>query len=140
MYAGPTGLVRGSGGSGQPGTTSAGGTGGTNVLRRQVLSTSGSVLLQSSANPSSRGRPVTSPAYITCPGYLPTGTVTFTDSSTALGTASVNGSGQASLRVAALTSGNHTMVASYGGNAHCPAEVSAPLTQTVRPSGFSLGG
>src|SRR5205823_4705318 len=56
----------------------------------------------------------------------PTGTVTFLDGSTVLGTAPVNDAGQATLTIAAFSVGPHTITAVFSGDAN-----HAPSTSTV---------
>jgi uncharacterized delta-60 repeat protein len=60
-----------------------------------------------------------------------TGTVTFKDGVTTLGTAGLDGSGQASLVVSTLSVGSHSLTAEYGGNAGTTASTSAPVTHVV---------
>ncbi|MPM57983.1 hypothetical protein SDC9_104812 [bioreactor metagenome] len=63
---------------------------------------------------------------------VPTGTVTLTDGTTTLGTATLDASGNATLTVKTLTTvGAHSIVASYSGDANYPAFKSAAFTQTV---------
>lgn len=102
-----------------------------------VTGISTTTALGSSQNPSQFGQPVTftanvTPAITTSPG--PTGTVTFSDGSTTLGTATLTSSGStytASLTVSTLAVGGHNVTAAYGGDASYPASSSGPLTQTV---------
>lgn len=64
---------------------------------------------------------------------LPSGTVTFLDGSTTLGSITLNGSGMAALNVSTLAVGTHTLVANYPGDgSFAPATASA--TVTVNPS------
>ena len=68
---------------------------------------------------------------VVAPGAgTPTGTVTFTDGSTTLGTASLSASGTASLTTAQLPAGPQTITASYAGNTDLLGS-SATLTQRV---------
>ena len=69
--------------------------------------------------------------------FGPSGTVTFTDATTGivLGTAPVTTSGQAVLQYSALEVGNHTVVATYGGDANY-ASNSASTTLNVEESIF----
>ena len=86
------------------------------------------VTLMSSANPSAYGMPVTFTVW-TFGGE--TGTVTFSDGSTTLGTANVSGS-VASLTVPGLSVGTHSITATYSSNnPNYAGGTSAPLTQTV---------
>jgi len=60
----------------------------------------------------------------------PTGTVTFKDGSTVLGTASISNTGTASLSTALLT-GSHNVTVSYSGDVDTKPAVSPSLTVTV---------
>src|SRR5262249_2455563 len=60
------------------------------------------------------GQPVTLTALVTSAAGVPTGTVTFRDGTTVLGTAPVNAAGQANLAVL-LGVGNHALTASFVG-------------------------
>ena len=88
--------------------------------------------LASATNPSTYGQQVVFTATVT-PGSgsgIPTGTVTFKDGATLLGSAALSG-GTASLATAALSTGSHTITASYGGDANYLSSVSAAVSQTV---------
>src|SRR5207245_1572382 len=89
----------------------------------------------SSANPSVSGQPVTFTATVTArsPGAgIPTGTVTFKDGSTILGTGTLDGSGQGTFVTSTLAVGSHSITASYGGDANFNGSTSPRLTQTVK--------
>jgi hypothetical protein len=62
----------------------------------------------------------------------PSGSVTFKDGSTTLGSASLNNGG-ASFTTSALAAGSHAITVSYGGDANFIGGTSAVLTQTVDP-------
>lgn len=64
----------------------------------------------------------------------PTGTVTFQDGGTTLGTAPLSG-GQATYTTRALATGSHAIVAVYAGDVNFTGSTSAPWTQTVRLDG-----
>jgi uncharacterized delta-60 repeat protein len=73
--------------------------------------------VSSGANPSVFGQSVTFTATVAAvsPGAgTPTGTVTFLDGASSIGTGNLNGSGVATLSISALSVGNHTITASYG--------------------------
>jgi MYXO-CTERM domain-containing protein len=93
--------------------------------------------LASSANPSVSGQTVTLTATVAAGGVTPSGSVTFKDGSTMLGTGPVNldGSGVATLNIASLAVGTHALTASYGGTANFVASTSASLSQTVNKAG-----
>jgi hypothetical protein len=87
--------------------------------------------LTSSLNPSATGRPVTFTATVTGVTVPPTGTVTFMDGATNLGSATLNVLGQAVFSASSLAMGNHSITAVYGGNARFFSSTSVPLSQTV---------
>ena len=87
----------------------------------------------SSINPTFYEQPTVFTAFVAGPTGTPTGTVTFKDGSTVLGTATlsvVQGADQASLLVSSLHPGSHTITATYNG-AGPYAPSSATMTQTV---------
>ena len=70
-------------------------------------------------------------AKVTAPGATtPTGTVTFTDGETTLGTVSLDANGRAILATSSLSVGSHTIQAMYSGDAMFTSS-SDSLTQTV---------
>jgi Bacterial Ig-like domain (group 3)/Domain of unknown function (DUF4214) len=81
-------------------------------------------------NPSAVGQLVTFTANVFSSSGIPTGTVQFLDGFTNLGSASLNGSGQAVLSTTNLTAGTHTITATYQGSASF-ASSSGTTTQTV---------
>jgi hypothetical protein len=88
--------------------------------------------LTSSPNPSVFGQGVTFVASISSAAAgTPTGTVTFLDGSTTIGTASVNAAGQATFTVASLSVASHSITASYGGDVAFAASASAALIHQV---------
>jgi Bacterial Ig-like domain (group 3)/Autotransporter beta-domain/Immunoglobulin I-set domain len=97
---------------------------------------SATVTIASSLNPSTAGQTVTFTATVT--GAAPTGSVTFKDGATTLGTGTLNGSGQATLSTSSLSAGSHAITAVYGGDAGNNTGTSAVLTQTVNTSADSL--
>ncbi|AKV00567.1 Flagellar hook-length control protein FliK [Labilithrix luteola] len=77
-----------------------------------------SASLASSLNPSTFGSSVTFSAKVSASGSgIPTGTVTFKDGDTILGTATIDATGATSFSTTALTGGTHTITAVYGGDA-----------------------
>jgi len=70
-------------------------------------------------------------------GPIPTGTITFTEGTTVIGSGTLNASGVATL-VPELAPGSHTIVASYGGDAvHSPSQ-SASVSIKSNGNGFSI--
>ncbi|HWQ31854.1 MAG TPA: Ig-like domain repeat protein, partial [Blastocatellia bacterium] len=61
----------------------------------------------------------------------PTGTVTFRDGATVLGTGTLNGSGQATLTLSSLSVGTHQITAEYGGDNNYAATNSSALSLSV---------
>jgi hypothetical protein len=91
-----------------------------------------STTVSSSTTPTILGQPVTLSATVTAaaPGSgTPTGSVTFKDGTTTLGTASLT-SGQTSFTTSTLSVGSHAITATYGGDAYFAAS-SGSFTQQV---------
>lgn len=61
----------------------------------------------------------------------PSGPVTFSDGSTAIGTGAVNAAGVASITIATLTAGSHSIRAAYGGDGNFLASASGQLAQST---------
>jgi hypothetical protein len=113
----------------------------------QVQQSTTNISLSSSPNPSQPGQAVTftvsvspgdskSVKALTKSAPVPTGTLTLSDGSAILGTATLDANGSATLVVGTLTTvGAHGIVAMYGGDANYPASNSTPLTQTVSVDG-----
>jgi hypothetical protein len=94
-----------------------------------VNKTTTSTSVTSSSNPSKRGQTVTFTATIS--GKSPTGIVTFKDGTKTLGTGSVSNA-KATYSTSSLSKGNHSITASYGGDANNAASVSSTLVQQVQ--------
>ena len=92
-----------------------------------------------SANPSVLGQTIILTATVSpvSPGIgTPTGTVTFMDGATTLGTATLSG-GLAALPTSMLTLGANFIEAVYGGDSNFTTSTSTPLTQTVKQDATS---
>ncbi|HOF50495.1 MAG TPA: YDG domain-containing protein [Candidatus Colwellbacteria bacterium] len=101
--------------------------------------------LETSGSPSIYGSPITFTATVTpTTGGAPSGTVTFRDGLTIIGTDDLNGAnpGVAALTVNNLTvSGSpHSITATYGGNAIYFSSVSGVVSQTVTPKNLTVIG
>jgi hypothetical protein len=86
------------------------------------------ITLASSANPSAPGQSVTFSATVHAGA---TGSVTFLDGTTILGTGVINAAGVVTFTTSTLTIGSHPVTASYGGDSGYNAATSAVLTQVV---------
>jgi hypothetical protein len=103
------------------------------TLTQTVKKASTTTTVASSINPSSFHQSVTFTATVhRAFGGTATGTVTFKDGSTVIGTRAVNSSGIATLSTTALSVAIHSITASYGGNANLLASVSSALAQTIK--------
>lgn len=90
--------------------------------------------LVSAANPAVWHQPVsfTATVSVVAPGSgKPTGTVTFLDGATTVGTGTLNATGQVSLTTAALAVGNHSITARYAGSTSFNGSVSTVLPQAI---------
>lgn len=90
--------------------------------------------LTSSLNPASFGTTITFAAVVmSSTSGAPTGTVTFQDGTSILGSSAVGAGGAATLSVSTLAVGSHSIFASYSGDSNFQASdtASTPLMQTV---------
>jgi hypothetical protein len=102
----------------------------TATLTQTVNASATTTALVSSLNPSATGQAVTFTATVTSAGGTPAGTVNFLDGSTVIGSAALAG-GVASFTLSTLTSGKHTITASYGGGGVFTASTSSAVIQAV---------
>jgi Bacterial Ig-like domain (group 3)/FG-GAP-like repeat len=69
----------------------------------------------------------------------PTGTVSFLDGTTSLGTGTLNASGSATFATSALAAGSHSITASYGGDTSFTSSASSALSINITAAGsFTL--
>lgn len=90
--------------------------------------------LTSSLNPATSGQSITFTAVVagtTTNTPVPTGSVTFLDGTTTLGTATLNGSAQATFTTSSLGAGSHSITAVYGSDANYATSTSSVLTEVV---------
>jgi trimeric autotransporter adhesin len=106
--------------------TYAGGTGNDVVLTAVAATTT---TLTPAPNPSDNGQPVVLTAHVTSGSGTPTGTVSFEEGAAVLGTAPLDGSGNASITIHPAV-GSHSIVARYLGDA-VSAPSSAPAVVVV---------
>lgn len=119
---------------------------GTEATTSQTVLQIGTVTgVESSSNPSTWGEDVTVTAVVTAPGSGsggdPTGTVTFTEGSTVLGTATlgtVDGRQVGSITLSGLSVGAHDITATYSGAGEFAGSTSAVFTQHVQRATATL--
>jgi hypothetical protein len=97
-----------------------------------VTQASTTVVLTSAPDPSTFGQVKTLTATVTCPGGA-TGTVSFFDGATLLGTGTLS-SGVATFPISTLAVGSHSLTAVYSGDANCTGSTSPVDTQIVNPA------
>jgi hypothetical protein len=97
------------------------------------------VTLTSNFNPVLVQNAITFTATVSSTAGVPTGTVTFLDGATPLGTGTVSG-GLATFTTSALTVGLHSITASYGGDANLAGATSSPLTESVEDFSMNASG
>jgi sugar lactone lactonase YvrE/predicted secreted protein len=103
------------------------------ALLQTVQSATTQISLTGSANPAIFGTPLTLTATVTGNGgVVGTGSVTFTDGGTSIGSSLLNANGVASLSLSTLAPGIHTIVANYAGDSNINASSSTPLIVTVK--------
>jgi large repetitive protein len=95
-----------------------------------VLATS-SMVLNASASSAIATRPLTFTATLTSTGGTPTGSVTFMDGASAIGSGNLN-TGIATITTTALTVGTHTITSVYQGDTNDSAATSNALTITIK--------
>jgi hypothetical protein len=101
-----------------------------NVSTKTATTTS----LTSSANPATTGQSIIFTATVAGVGSntpVPTGTVTFLDGATTLGTNALNSSAQATFTTSTLTAGSHSITAVYSADTNYAASTSTALAQVL---------
>jgi hypothetical protein len=110
---------------------------GSSTLDQVVNPAQTSTAVAVDVNPSDYGQTMTFTASVSvvAPGSgIPTGTVTFMDGSTSLGTESLNGSGSATFSTSALATGSHAITAIYNNTTKFKTSTSPALEQVVNPA------
>src|SRR5205085_611058 len=110
------------------------------IVVQTVNQAATSTSLTSSVNPSAHGQSVTFTATVNAmaPGAgTRTGTVTFKDGATVLGTGAVNASGVATFSTSSPSPARHTTAPDYTGDANFNASTSAGIVQTVNQAATS---
>jgi len=88
-----------------------------------------------SSGPTTYGQTATFTATVTSTAGTPTGTVSFKDGATTIGTATFNAVGQASFSSAALGGGPHTITDVYNGDVNFNTSTSPAASQAVSKAG-----
>jgi hypothetical protein len=105
----------------------------TSLVATQTVQETTAITVASSNSPSLTGTSVTFAATVTTPGTgMPSGTVTFLDGSTVLGSATLNGSLQATFVITSLPDGPHSITAVYSGDVTNVSSTSVAITQNVQ--------
>jgi hypothetical protein len=102
------------------------------ALKQVVDKANSSTSVASSLNPSVSGQTVTFTATVTSSGGTPTGSVTFKDGTTVLGSKALSG-GIAAFSTSKLATGTHSITADYGGSSDFNTSDSSTLEQVVNP-------
>ena len=97
----------------------------------QTITASTTTTLSSSLNPAAAGAQVDLTAFVSSSGGIPTGTVTFFDGGSPVGTASLDGTGTAVFPNSTLALGSHTLTAVYNGDGAFQSSTSGTLTQGI---------
>jgi hypothetical protein len=111
------------------------------ILSQMVNQASTTVTLSASANPAGVGQSLTFTAAVAAvsPGAgVPTGTVTFMEGTTILGTGTLDANGRATFQTSSLTQGMHTITASYSGDKNFLTSTSSAFIQTIQPATTSV--
>ncbi len=96
------------------------------------------ISLASSMNPTTNSSTIILTATVVAAGSTATGSVVFLDGSQQLGSSQIDGTGNAALAVSNLSSGSHTLTASYKGDTNFTSSQSSPLVETVLDSRNSV--
>jgi hypothetical protein len=95
------------------------------------------IAVASSANPVLVQNAVTLTATVSSPSGIPTGTVSFLDGTTPLGSGTLSG-GVATLTTSSLAVGTHSITAVYSGDGNFAAATSACLTQMIQDFNLNI--
>jgi T5SS/PEP-CTERM-associated repeat protein len=111
------------------------------ALAQEIDAAPTTTTLTASASTVTLGDSVTFTAAVDSNGNIPTGTVSFFDNGTLLGTGTLDSNGTATLQTSALTLGTNNVEADYGGDGSFAASASGTVTVTVVSggSGGSIG-
>jgi parallel beta-helix repeat protein/putative cofactor-binding repeat protein len=111
------------------------------IVIEKVIGADSAVTLTASPNPTTYGQTVTFKAQARPAqgNSVPTGSMVFSDGATALGSVSLDSTGAASLNIATLGVGVHTITASYSGSGNFnPSSATTNETITAFPTTLTL--
>lgn len=97
----------------------------------KVVPLSPTLTVGATPNPAFVSNPVTFTVTIPSPTVAPTGTLTFFDGETQLGSSAVV-NGSATFSTSTLTMGSHTITATYSGDSNYLTSTSAPFKETIQ--------
>jgi Bacterial Ig-like domain (group 3) len=104
----------------------------TSTMLTQIIQQTTTTALSVDVNPSIAGNTITLTATVTpAISGTPTGTVTYMEGATTLGTKTLNASGTTALMLSTLAPGSHTIIAVYQGDAVNLTSPSPAITQVV---------
>jgi len=101
------------------------------TVAHMVTERATTTVLAPAPNPSVFGQGVTLTATVSAGGPIPSGTVTFREGGTSLGSAGLDATGHASITVSTFSVGMHTLAADYGDTTNFTGSTSAAVTQMV---------
>jgi hypothetical protein len=100
-------------------------------LAQEVGKADATTTLTSSTNPSEIGSSIVFTATVNIAAGIPSGTVTYKNGGVPIGSATLDGSGQAAFFTTELTIGSYDITAEYSGDSNYNASSSSTLTQIV---------
>jgi hypothetical protein len=114
------------------------GCGGSSSSPASTVKAATTTTLSSSQSTALIGQSITLTGHVSASSGSPTGTVSFLDGSTTLGTGTVSG-GVATFQTQTLAAGVHNVIATYSGDANFNASSSSALSQTMDRPGTPVG-
>ncbi|MCU1323157.1 MAG: repeat containing protein [Acidobacteriaceae bacterium] len=103
------------------------------TINQEIQQAATTISLLPSQSPTQLGQAVTFTSAVSNPSttIVATGSVTFQEGSTVLGTAALNGAGSTTFTTSTLSLGKHTITATYSGDANHVASTSTAIVQQV---------
>lgn len=101
------------------------------ILTQTVNALATSTTLSSSVNPTTYGQFTLLSAQVNAASGVPTGTITFKDGASIIGTVPLDGSGLATMNIGLLSAASHSLTAAYSGDSNYATSVSNTINQVV---------